>query len=138
MPNNVSNIEHLLAFTQVIMREPISTVWKEFDNFKDTEIFAATRLDDPDKPDRMGTGMSFLSTGVYRCISCVCTCLHAYHRLKHLYRELCCLERDTVLLWYNQPFFLCSLKLSGNRSWTASAYRTVQLSYATGLGSDAR
>eukprot|EP00041_Stephanoeca_diplocostata_P012334 m.207025 g.207025 ORF g.207025 m.207025 type:complete len:340 (+) comp18913_c0_seq3:402-1421(+) len=43
--------------TDVVMREPISTVWKEFDNFKDTEIFAATRLDDPDKPHRMGTGL---------------------------------------------------------------------------------
>lgn len=43
--------------TDVVLREPISRVWKLFTQFEESHLFAATRLDDPEKPDRMGTGM---------------------------------------------------------------------------------
>eukprot|EP00041_Stephanoeca_diplocostata_P004393 m.44381 g.44381 ORF g.44381 m.44381 type:complete len:326 (-) comp15089_c0_seq1:525-1502(-) len=43
--------------TDVVIREPISKVWGKFGQFKATNLFGASRLDDPFIPDRMGTGL---------------------------------------------------------------------------------
>eukprot|EP00041_Stephanoeca_diplocostata_P004394 m.44396 g.44396 ORF g.44396 m.44396 type:complete len:327 (-) comp15089_c0_seq3:732-1712(-) len=43
--------------TDVILREPISKVWEQFSQFKDSTLFGASRLDDPFIPERMGTGL---------------------------------------------------------------------------------